>query len=96
MLWPMAHIEGMQHARDRLREWIVRSKLSQGKAADLLGVDRSYLSQVLSGKRSLGIKNAVHFEALTGVPVEAWVSHEVGGPSEPVSATVANSPGGNE
>lgn len=86
----------MQTGRKRLREWINRSKLNQRQAAELLEVDQTYLSQILSGKRFPGLATAVHFEGVTGVSVEAWVPHETGGQSEPPSGQALNSPDGNE
>ena len=96
LLWRTDHIIDMQHARERLKGWIVRSKLSQGKAADLLEVDRSYLSQILSGKRSPGLETAVHFESVTGVPVATWVAKAMGGQSEPTTGPAGNRSVGRE
>jgi transcriptional regulator with XRE-family HTH domain len=63
----------MKDARTRLIEWLERSKLSQRKGADLLGVHYTFLNQILSGRRSPALATAVKIEQVTGVPVEAWV-----------------------
>ncbi len=63
----------MQEGRFLLREWIDRSRLQDQQAADILGIDRGFLSQILHGKRRPTLPNACRFEDLTGVPVRAWV-----------------------
>jgi transcriptional regulator with XRE-family HTH domain len=80
----------MQSARERLRQWIERSKLSQREAAELLGFDQTYLSQILNGKRNPGLDNAVKIEERTGVTVKAWASNDLSGPSGDESAVGAN------
>jgi transcriptional regulator with XRE-family HTH domain len=80
----------MQTGRVRLRQWIDRSKINQRQAAELLEVDQTYLSQILSGKRSPGLATAVHFENVTGIAVEAWVAQEAGEQSEGDHGSVAN------
>lgn len=71
---------GMVDARERLREWITRSRLTQREAAKLLGIHYTFLSQILnrSGrKRSPALATAVRIEQVTGIPVEAWVPTDV-------------------
>ncbi len=45
-------LDNDRHAVNQLRDW-VRSTGSQGRAADLLGVSRPFVSRILAGKRSL-------------------------------------------
>jgi transcriptional regulator with XRE-family HTH domain len=59
--------------RERLAQWIERSKLNQVEAARIIGIDPTQLSQILVGKRRPGLDNAVKIEAKTGIVVEAWV-----------------------
>ncbi len=59
--------------RERLAQWIERSKLNQTEAAQIIGIDPTQLSQILTGKRRPGLDNAVKIEAKTGIVVEAWV-----------------------
>jgi len=56
-----------------LSEWIDRQKVSQRKAADLIGMDETHLAHILSGNRRPGLDNAIKIERATGIVVEAWV-----------------------
>ena len=56
-----------------LSDWIERQKVSQRKAADLIGMDETHLAHILSGNRRPGLDNAVKIERATGIVVEAWV-----------------------
>ena len=88
----------MESGREQLAAWITRrfglngepTHGQQTDAAKLLKVDRSYLSQVLAGKRGVGLTTAVRFESLTGIPAEAWVPQPDGGASEPLSETAVS------
>lgn len=68
----------MQNGRERLRQWIDRSKINQREASALLGFDETYLSQILNGKRRPGLDTAVQIERVTGIAVEAWTATEIG------------------
>jgi transcriptional regulator with XRE-family HTH domain len=76
----------MKNGRERLRDWITRSKVNQTQAAKILGISDVVLSQWLSGGRTPDLKNAVKLEQLTGVSVESWLLTEVPNTAEPVSA----------
>ena len=67
-----------QSGRERLAQWIKRSKLNQIETARLIGIHETQLSQILAGNRRPGLDNAVKIEAVTGIPVEAWVSITLG------------------
>lgn len=64
--------------RERLAQWIERSKLNGLEAARLIGIHPTQLSQILSGNRRPGLDNAVKIEQTTGIVVEAWVPTTVG------------------
>ncbi len=49
--------------RERLAQWIERSKLSQLETAERIGMDPTQLSH----------KNAIKIEQATGIVVEDWV-----------------------
>lgn len=91
----MAILTGMQSGREQLHAWIgrrfqnVRGK--QREAARLLGVDQSYLSQILSGVRRPGLDTAIRFERATGIPVEAWAPQTDGGRAASVPVAADNS-----
>lgn len=81
----------MQNGRARLRAWIERSQFgSQKEAADVLGFDHTFLSQILNGHRQPGLRNAVAIERIAGIPVEAWVPTEGDDSSETVTAGARN------
>jgi transcriptional regulator with XRE-family HTH domain len=63
----------VMHGRDRLRLWIARTQLSQRQVARLFGVHYTFVNQMLSGRRSPGIRVAVTIERETGIPVGAWM-----------------------
>lgn len=68
----------MIHGRFQLADWLTRSKLNQRAGARVLGIHYTFLNQILLHHRQPGLANAVHFERLTGIPVEAWMPTEVG------------------
>lgn len=71
----LGHIlSGMASGRERLTQWIKRSRLKQIDAAGELGMDQSYLSRVLSGKQRPGLDTAAKIEQVTGIPTLAWAS----------------------
>lgn len=78
-------------ARERLAQWVERSKLSQVEAARLIGIDKGQFNQILLGRRRPGLDNAVLIEAKTGIVVAAWVpiaEDEIEEPAEPIVENV--------
>lgn len=65
----------------QLKDWMLRRRFLQKEAAEYLGMDETFVSQMVNGKRTPGLENAVHIERMTGIPVEAWVPTEVGNSS---------------
>lgn len=63
-----------------------RRGFTQADAARYLAFDEPYISVLVSGKRTPGLDNAVKLERLTGIPVEAWASNELGETDQPVAA----------
>lgn len=63
----------MQTGRERLHQWIERSKLNQVEAAEIIGMDYTQLNHILNGRRRPGLDTAVKIETATGIVVEAWV-----------------------
>lgn len=76
----------MVEGRERLRDWIERSKLTQRQAAELLDMHYTFLSQILNSDRSPALGTAVRIERVTGIPVEAWMPTEVDPEPQPVPA----------
>ena len=63
----------MQSGRQRLRDWIERSKVNQTQAAEILSMNAVMLSQILNGVRRPGLSTALTIERITGVSVESWM-----------------------
>lgn len=76
----------MQSGPEQLKDWIERRGFNQRLAAAFLGWDESIISNMLTGKRGIGLENAVYLERMTGIPVEAWVSSELDRYDEAVAA----------
>lgn len=60
-------------AREQLKAWLQRSKLSQNALAAELGVVAPILSNWLTGKRRPTLAQAVRIEDKTGVPIRSWM-----------------------
>jgi transcriptional regulator with XRE-family HTH domain len=58
--------------------------MTQRELARLIGVHFTYVNQILAGRRSPGLANALAMERVTGIPAEAWVPTAVGQSDEPV------------
>jgi len=67
----------MKTGRERLRDWIKRSQVSQTQAAKILSVHPVMISEWLGGTRRPGLENAVKIEQITGISVESWLLTEV-------------------
>jgi HTH-type transcriptional regulator/antitoxin HigA len=67
----------MKAAATQLREWIDRQGIRQNEAAFRLGIDQSFVSHILGGRRTPGLRRAVKIERITGIPAAAWASRRV-------------------
>ena len=63
----------MVDGRDQLDAWRLKRGFSQRDLADTLGCHETYVSQLLTRKRTPGLANAVRIERVTGIVVEAWL-----------------------
>ena len=59
-----------------LNEFFDKQQRTQQWLADQLGVDRSYVSLIASGKRQPTLGLALRIEALTGVPLKSLLLTE--------------------
>lgn len=77
---------------DRLRQWMKRAKLDQRETAELLKMDASLLSHIMSGRRRPNLTTAVTIEEKTGIPVGVWVTstHDVSASLDPVRRDPVN------
>lgn len=80
----------MHSGRERLAAWLKRSNLNQREGAKLLRLHWTFLNQILLGRRSPGLANAVLIERVTGVPVEAWLSTRVSKRDQAIDDTDRN------
>jgi len=74
----------MLKGREQLKAWMTRSRVNQREAAKIIGMDHTFLNQILSGRRFPALANAVRIERITGIPAEAWLATAVGVSSKPV------------
>lgn len=81
----------MKSGPEQLRAWIERTRFNQRTAAAHLGFDETYVSQILGGKRTPGLDNALVLERKTGIPVEAWASDILDKIEAPVGADSSKS-----
>jgi transcriptional regulator with XRE-family HTH domain len=72
-------------ARQLLAQWITRHRMTQGEAADQIGVSRVKLNQYLHAEARPGLEMAVRIEDTTGIGLRLWLLDE---PEDPVEAPV--------
>jgi transcriptional regulator with XRE-family HTH domain len=84
----MATAEEIPTGRERLAQWIERSKLTQGEAAAIIDMDPTQLSQILTGKRRPGLDNAIKIHRTTGIVPDAWASTDDDSVSSGTTASV--------
>lgn len=82
----------MKSGRERLRDWLGRSKVNQREAAELLGFTEVFLSQILNGVRRPGLENAVRIEDVTGIAAESWLLTDISDSREPVAHGTSKRP----
>jgi transcriptional regulator with XRE-family HTH domain len=82
----------MKSGPEQLKDWMHRRRFMQREAGEYFGWDETYVSQLVNGRRSPGLENAIQIERMTGIPVEAWSSSLLDTPenAEPVSAGKAH------
>lgn len=84
----------MQSGPEQLKAWMERAKKNQAETAAHLGMDFTYVSQIVNGVRTPGLRNALIIERNTGIPVEAWAETEVGCLASAIVARRRKSPVG--
>lgn len=67
----------MQSGPEQLKDWMRRRGFTQADMARYFNWDQSFVSVLLSGRRSPGLETAITIERLAGIPVEAWLPSEV-------------------
>jgi transcriptional regulator with XRE-family HTH domain len=66
----------MQTGAKQLADWMRRRTLNQRETAAHFGWDETFISQLVTGKRTPGLANALKIERETGIPVEAWMASD--------------------
>lgn len=77
----------MMTGAEHLIDWMKRRGFNFTEAADYLGWDLTFISKLANGHRLPGLTNAIHMERRCGIPVEAWVSSELGTDDDAVSVS---------
>lgn len=77
----------MKSGAEQLKDWMIRRRFLQREAAEHLGFDETFVSQLVNGRRTPGLDNAILIERETGIPVEAWLSHADDKSEDTVPAT---------
>jgi len=75
----------MRSGPKEFRDWMRRRGFTQADASRYLEYTEALVSKILAGTHNLGLRNAIHVERLTGIPVEVWAS-ELDDESESVVA----------
>jgi transcriptional regulator with XRE-family HTH domain len=66
----------LRAARVLLDRWIVRGRMTQGEAADLIGISRVKLNQYLHAEARPSLETAIRIEDTTGIAVRSWLIDE--------------------
>jgi transcriptional regulator with XRE-family HTH domain len=80
----------MKSGPEQLKDWMHRRRFMQREVAEHLGIHFTFVCQLIAGKRSPGLDNAIKIERLTGIPVEAWASSSIDESAEPIAQDAAN------
>lgn len=75
----------MPSGPEQLKDWMRRRGFTQADMARYFDWDQSFVSVLMSGRRSPGLETAITIERLAGIPVEAWLPTEVGVSAEPIA-----------
>lgn len=65
------------HPGDTLREMLARREVTQNAFAAEIGVKDSYLSDVVNGRRGVGVAMALRLEKALEVSAEFWLMMQV-------------------
>jgi len=63
-------------ARELLVRWMVRGRMTQGEAADQIGISRVKLNQYLNSRSIPCLETAVRIEDATGIQARLWLEDE--------------------
>jgi plasmid maintenance system antidote protein VapI len=63
----------VQSGRQLLDRWIVRGRMTQGEAADAIGISRVKLNQYLHAEARPSLETAIRIEDATGIGMRTWL-----------------------
>jgi transcriptional regulator with XRE-family HTH domain len=64
---------GELSARELLVRWMVRGRMTQGEAADQIGISRVKLNQYLNAEARPSLETAIRIEDATGISIRTWL-----------------------
>jgi transcriptional regulator with XRE-family HTH domain len=59
--------------RTLLSQWIVRGRMTQGEAAERIGISRVKLNQYLNAEARPSLETAIRIEDATGIGMRTWL-----------------------
>lgn len=59
-----------------LEEWIEDEGLTQARVADLMGVSRKHVNEIVNGRATITPETALVLERVVGIPAKAWLKYE--------------------
>jgi len=75
--------------RQLLDRWIVRGRMTQGEAAELVGISRVKMNQYLNGESKPSLETAVRIEDASGISVRSWLVEDPEAVGEAAGAGVS-------
>jgi transcriptional regulator with XRE-family HTH domain len=66
----------VRSGRELLAQWIVRQRMTQGEAADQIGISRVKLNQYLNREAKPSLETAIRIEDTTGIGIRLWLVEE--------------------
>lgn len=68
---------GVQSGRQLLERWIVKARMTQGEAAEQIGISRVKLNQYLNAESKPSLETAIRIEDATGIGIRMWLVNDV-------------------
>lgn len=59
--------------KELLARWIVRGRMTQGEAAEQIGISRVKLNQYLNAEARPSLETAIRIEDATGIGMRTWL-----------------------
>jgi transcriptional regulator with XRE-family HTH domain len=82
--------------RQLLQRWIVRGRMTQGEAAEQIGISRVKLNQYLNAEARPSLETAIRIEDRTGIGMRCWLLDDEFAPSPDGNSAEARARGESE